>query len=116
MLGNQWATYCPVGLRPRLITVTSVPVLVLPLARSPPVEPLEVYCRSSFIKKLLESEPRDSALESGQSVSALIQNSKPIIEANLPAALRQQPNPGINGFSAPSLTTGHIVCSGHVAR
>lgn len=115
MLGNHGATIVRWVEAGGPITVTLRTGTVLPLARSATGRAFVAYCRLPFIKKLLEKELRDSALESGQSVSALIQELEPIIEEiRLHGISRASGSltPGINGFSAPVFDhTGHMVAA-----
>jgi DNA-binding IclR family transcriptional regulator len=115
MLGNHGATIVRWVEAGGPITVTLRTGTVLPLVRSATGRAFVAYCRQPFMKKLLERELRDSALETGQSVTAHVQELEPIIqEIRLHGIARASGSltPGINGFSAPVFDhTGHMVAA-----
>ena len=115
MLGNHGATIVRWVEAGGPITVTLRTGTVLPLVRSATGRAFVAYCRAPFMKKLLERELRDTAAETGQPVSAQIQDLEPIIsEIRLHGISRASGSltPGINGFSAPVFDhTGHMLAA-----
>jgi DNA-binding IclR family transcriptional regulator len=115
MLGNHGATIVRWVEAGGPITVTLRTGTVLPLVRSATGRAFLAYCRVPFMKKLFERELRQYAEETGQTVSAQIQDIEPIInEIRLHGISRASGSltPGINGFSAPVFDhTGHMVAA-----
>lgn len=115
MLGNHGATIVRWVEAGGPITVTLRTGTVLPLANSATGRAFVAYCRTPFLKKLLERELRAASDESGRPLAALIQELEPIItEIRLHGISRASGSltPGINGFSAPVFDhTGHMVAS-----
>jgi DNA-binding IclR family transcriptional regulator len=115
MLGNHGATIVRWVEAGGPITVTLRTGTVLPLANSATGRAFVAYCRTPFLKKLLEKELRATAEQSGTTVTALVQDLEPIIEEiRLHGISRASGSltPGINGFSAPVFDhTGHMVAA-----
>jgi DNA-binding IclR family transcriptional regulator len=115
MLGNHGPTIVRWVEAGGPITVTLRTGTVLPLANSATGRAFVAYCRSPFLKKLLEREFRATAEQTGTTVTALVRDLEPIIdEIRLHGISRASGslNPGINGFSAPVFDhTGNMVAS-----
>lgn len=115
MLGNHGATIVRWVEAGGPITVTLRTGTVLPLANSATGRAFVAYCRTPFLKKLLERELRAAADDSGRPMSALVQELEPIInEIRLHGISRASGSltPGINGFSAPVFDhSGHMVAA-----
>ncbi|MCP5269319.1 MAG: IclR family transcriptional regulator [Zoogloeaceae bacterium] len=115
MLGNHGATIVRWVEAGGPITVTLRTGTVLPLANSATGRAFVAYCRSPYLKKLLEKELRTTAETLGTTVTALIQDLEPIIsEIRLHGISRASGSltPGINGFSAPVFDhTGNMVAA-----
>lgn len=113
MLGNHGATIVRWVEAGGPITVTLRTGTVLPLTNSATGRAFIAYCRSPFLKKLLERELRTTAETAGTTVTALVHELEPIIsEIRLHGISRASNSltPGINGFSAPVFDhTGHMV-------
>lgn len=115
MLGNHGATIVRWVEAGGPITVTLRTGTVLPLTNSATGRAFVAYCRSPFLKKLLERELRAAADMAGATVTALVRELEPIInEIRLHGIARASNSltPGINGFSAPVFDhTGHMVAA-----
>jgi len=115
MLGNHGATIVRWVEAGGPITVTLRTGTVLPLANSATGRAFVAYCRTPFLKKLLERELRAAAEESCRPLSSLVQELEPIINEILLHGISRASGsltPGINGFSAPVFDhTGHMVAS-----
>jgi len=115
MLGNHGATIVRWVEAGGPITVTLRTGTVLPLARSATGRAFVAYCRIPLMKKLLERELREVAVETGIPVGQQIRELTPIIdEIRLHGISRASGSltPGINGFSAPVFDySGQMVAS-----
>lgn len=115
MLGNHGATIVRWVEAGGPITVTLRTGTVLPLTNSATGRAFVAYCRSPFLKKLLERELRSAAEATGTTVTTLVRELDPIItEIRLHGIARASNSltPGINGFSAPVFDhTGHMVAA-----
>lgn len=115
MLGNHGATIVRWMEAGGPITVTLRTGTVLPLANSATGRAFVAYCRSPFLKKLLERELRASAEAGKTTVTALMRELEPIIDEIRLHGIARASNsltPGINGFSAPVFDhTGHMVAA-----
>jgi DNA-binding IclR family transcriptional regulator len=115
MLGNHGATIVRWVEAGGPITVTLRTGTVLPLSNSATGRAFVAYCRTPFMKKLLEKELKTTAEQSGNTVTALVHDLEPIIEEiRLHGISRASGSltPGINGFSAPVFDhTGHMVAA-----
>lgn len=115
MLGNHGATIVRWVEAGGPITVTLRTGTVLPLANSATGRAFVAYCRSPFLKKLLEREFRATAEATGTTVTMQVRELEPIInEIRLHGISRASNSltPGINGFSAPVFDhTGHMVAA-----
>lgn len=115
MLGNRGATVVRWVESGGPITVTLRTGTVLPLTRSATGRAFLAYCRSPFLKSLLEEEMRANAETYGNSVSEQVKFFLPIIDEIRRHGIARVSNsltPGINGFSAPVFDhTGHMVAA-----
>lgn len=115
MLGNHGATIVRWVEAGGPITVTLRTGTVLPLANSATGRAFVAYCRSPFLKKLLEREFRATADATGTTVTMQVRELEPIIDEIRLHGISRASNsltPGINGFSAPVFDhTGHMVAA-----
>ncbi len=115
MLGNHGATIVRWVEAGGPITVTLRTGTVLPLANSATGRAFVAYCRTPFLKKLLERELRATAEATKTTVTMQVRELEPIIsEIRLHGISRASNSliPGINGFSAPVFDhTGHMIAA-----
>jgi len=115
MLGNHGATIVRWVEAGGPITVTLRTGTVLPLANSATGRAFVAYCRTPFLKKLLEKELRAAAETNRTTVTAQVRELEPIIQEIRLHGISRASNsltPGINGFSAPVFDhTGHMIAA-----
>lgn len=115
MLGNHGATIVRWVEAGGPITVTLRTGTVLPLCNSATGRAFVAYCRTPFLKKLLERELRSAAEASSTTLTSQIRQLEPIIEEIRLHGIARASNsltPGINGFSAPVFDhTGHMIAA-----
>lgn len=115
MLGNHGATIVRWVEAGGPITVTLRTGTVLPLANSATGRAFVAYCRTPFLKKLLERELRAAAEAARTTVTMQVRELEPIIDEIRLHGISRASNsliPGINGFSAPVFDhTGHMIAA-----